>query len=110
MATIMTIAREEGVGALWKGIIPGLHRQFLYGGLRIGLYEPVCTPPHSFPYLYLSFLLKSVETDYLTTPTLSLQVKAFFAGGTAVGHVSLLHKIIAALTTGWYILLPMLQT
>lgn len=43
LATVMSIAREEGVAALWKGIIPGLHRQFLYGGLRIGLYEPVCT-------------------------------------------------------------------
>nr|GMD73431.1 mitochondrial uncoupling protein 2-like isoform X1 [Ipomoea batatas] len=39
--TMMTIAKEEGIFALWKGVIPGLHRQFLYGGLRIGLYEPV---------------------------------------------------------------------
>lgn len=67
LATIMCIAREEGVAALWKGVIPGLHRQFLYGGLRIGLYEPV---------------------------------KAFFVGGAAVGDVSLLSKILAALTTG----------
>ena len=36
-----TIAREEGPAALWKGIEPGLHRQCLFGGLRIGLYEPV---------------------------------------------------------------------
>ncbi|XP_072985742.1 mitochondrial uncoupling protein 1-like [Typha latifolia] len=41
LGTVMTIAREEGLVALWKGIIPGLHRQCLYGGLRIGLYEPV---------------------------------------------------------------------
>ncbi|XP_020599848.1 mitochondrial uncoupling protein 1-like isoform X2 [Phalaenopsis equestris] len=41
LGTVATIAREEGLAALWKGIIPGLHRQFLYGGLRIGLYEPV---------------------------------------------------------------------
>ncbi|XP_052187984.1 mitochondrial uncoupling protein 2-like isoform X2 [Diospyros lotus] len=39
--TVATIAREEGLEALWKGVVPGLHRQFLYGGLRIGLYEPV---------------------------------------------------------------------
>lgn len=39
--TVVTIAKEEGLSALWKGIIPGLHRQCLYGGLRIGLYEPV---------------------------------------------------------------------
>lgn len=41
LGTIKTIAREEGLSALWKGIIPGLHRQFVYGGLRIGLYDPV---------------------------------------------------------------------
>jgi hypothetical protein len=110
--TMMTVAREEGVGALWKGITPGesrsplplppciaitharktpndhrtlfargffvfsiflhlararsetnaemipvtltacagIHRQILFGGLRIGLYEPVknfyCGPDH----------------------------------------------------------------
>ena len=37
----MTVAREEGAGALWKGLGPGLQRQVIYGGLRIGLYEPV---------------------------------------------------------------------
>ncbi|CAI9301248.1 unnamed protein product [Lactuca saligna] len=41
LGTIATIAKEEGLLALWKGIIPGLHRQFIYGGLRISLYVPV---------------------------------------------------------------------
>lgn len=53
--TIATIATEEGLSALWKGIIPGLHRQFIYGGLRIGLYEPVCTKPDN--HLYYTFLV-----------------------------------------------------
>lgn len=44
LGTAATIAREEGAAALWKGIVPGLHRQCIYGGLRIGLYEPVRTP------------------------------------------------------------------
>lgn len=39
--TVVTIAREEGLSALWKGIIAGLHRQCIYGGLRVGLYDPV---------------------------------------------------------------------
>lgn len=39
--TMATIAREEGAVSLWNGIVPGLHRQCLFGGLRIGLYEPV---------------------------------------------------------------------
>lgn len=41
LGTVSTIAREEGLAALWKGIVPGLHRQCVFGGLRIGLYEPV---------------------------------------------------------------------
>ncbi|CAM8924623.1 unnamed protein product [Rhodiola kirilowii] len=41
LGTVGTIAREEGLASLWKGIVPGLHRQCIYGGLRIGLYEPV---------------------------------------------------------------------
>eukprot|EP00268_Persea_americana_P029970 TRINITY_DN2895_c0_g2_i9.p1 TRINITY_DN2895_c0_g2~~TRINITY_DN2895_c0_g2_i9.p1 ORF type:complete len:297 (+),score=48.68 TRINITY_DN2895_c0_g2_i9:124-891(+) len=41
LGTVATIGKEEGLSALWKGIVPGLHRQCLYGGLRIGLYEPV---------------------------------------------------------------------
>ncbi|XWS59917.1 hypothetical protein CRYUN_Cryun08bG0163200 [Craigia yunnanensis] len=41
LGTVGTIAREEGLAALWKGVIPGLHRQCLFGGLRIGMYEPV---------------------------------------------------------------------
>ncbi|KAF5747590.1 UNCOUPLING family protein [Tripterygium wilfordii] len=43
LGTVATIAREEGLSALWKGIVPGLHRQCLFGGIRIGLYEPVKT-------------------------------------------------------------------
>ncbi|KAK4582581.1 hypothetical protein RGQ29_025684 [Quercus rubra] len=41
LGTVATIGREEGLAALWKGIVPGLHRQCLFGGLRIGMYEPV---------------------------------------------------------------------
>lgn len=41
LGTVGTIAKEEGVASLWKGIVPGLHRQCLFGGLRIGMYEPV---------------------------------------------------------------------
>ncbi|KAL0419064.1 UNVERIFIED_CONTAM: Mitochondrial uncoupling protein 2 [Sesamum radiatum] len=40
LGTVATIAKEEGLFSLWKGIVPGLHRQCVYGGLRIGLYEP----------------------------------------------------------------------
>lgn len=41
LGTVATIAREESLAALWKGVVPGLHRQCINGGLRIALYEPV---------------------------------------------------------------------
>lgn len=41
VGTMGTIMKEEGAGALWTGLTPGLHRQCLFGGLRIGLYDPV---------------------------------------------------------------------
>lgn len=36
-----TIVREEGFGALYKGVQPALLRQATYGSLRIGMYEPI---------------------------------------------------------------------
>lgn len=48
IGTLATIAREEGISGLWKGVIAGLHRQCIYGGLRIGLYEPVSLTLFSF--------------------------------------------------------------
>jgi hypothetical protein len=30
-----------GALSLWKGIAPALLRQFLYTGLRMGIYEPI---------------------------------------------------------------------
>ena len=38
--TAATIAREEGAGAFWRGMSPALARAVLYGGCRLGLYEP----------------------------------------------------------------------
>ncbi|KAK1265984.1 Mitochondrial uncoupling protein 1 [Acorus gramineus] len=34
------ITRTEGAGALYLGLAPALTRSILYGGLRLGLYEP----------------------------------------------------------------------
>ena len=41
LGTMKTIAGEEGVAALWNGLMPGFQRQTVYAGLRIGLYVPV---------------------------------------------------------------------
>ena len=37
--TLAKVAREEGVRSLYKGIVPGPHRQILLGGMRIATCE-----------------------------------------------------------------------
>mmetsp|Transcript_19948 Transcript_19948/g.60300 ORF Transcript_19948/g.60300 Transcript_19948/m.60300 type:complete len:306 (+) Transcript_19948:346-1263(+) len=39
--TVVKIISEEGFHAPFKGLVPGLHRQFLFTGVRLGMYEPV---------------------------------------------------------------------
>jgi len=41
IGTMVKVAAEEGPLALWNGLVPGLQRQFVFAGLRIGLYVPV---------------------------------------------------------------------
>jgi hypothetical protein len=70
LGTAATIAREEGAAALWKGIVPGLHRQCIYGGLRIGLYEPVLSSP---VLLYQLFILSLINYNcsYISFPPIN---------------------------------------
>ena len=44
--TLLTVAREEGAASLFRGIVPGLHRQVLLGGVRIAscAYSPHVLP------------------------------------------------------------------
>ena len=39
--TMKVMAAEEGFTSLWSGLSPGLQRQFINSGLRIGLYVPI---------------------------------------------------------------------
>jgi solute carrier family 25 uncoupling protein 8/9 len=41
LGTMGKVAAEEGPFALFGGLTPGLQRQFVFAGLRIGLYVPV---------------------------------------------------------------------
>ena len=38
---MMTTAKEEGLGALWKGYYPALIRQVCYSSLALVIYEPI---------------------------------------------------------------------
>ena len=35
IGTMRTVAAEEGAAALWKGLVPSMHRQVLYGGEKM---------------------------------------------------------------------------
>lgn len=37
--TIAAVARREGVGALYNGLVPGLQRQMVFSAIRIGAYD-----------------------------------------------------------------------
>lgn len=37
--TIRTMVAEEGPRSLFRGLTPGVHRQFLFTGIRLGLYD-----------------------------------------------------------------------
>ena len=41
IGTMKTIVGEEGTFALYSGLSPGLQRQFVNSGLRVGLYVPI---------------------------------------------------------------------
>jgi len=94
LGTVATVAREEGLVALWKGIIPGLHRQCIYGGLRIGLYDPVISSCLVIVRWITLFMYYNTQIlDYW-------QVKSFYVGDNFVGDIPLTKKILAGLTTG----------
>lgn len=39
--TMGRVAADEGPIALWSGLVPGLQRQFINAGLRVGMYIPI---------------------------------------------------------------------
>lgn len=84
---LTTTVREEGLGALYKGIQPAVLRQSTYGTLRIGLYEPIKdvitrTPPGGTPPKDTTLWVKLVAgclsggmSSALTTPTDVVKVR-----------------------------------
>jgi solute carrier family 25 uncoupling protein 8/9 len=41
IGTASTVVSEEGVLALYNGMTAGLHRQIIFSGIRVSLYQPV---------------------------------------------------------------------
>lgn len=41
VGTFKTVVAEEGFASLYKGLTPGLQRQIIFSGIRVGMYLPV---------------------------------------------------------------------
>lgn len=100
LGTVATIAREEGLASLWKGIVPGLSSS-------MPIWRPqnwdVRTCMFHIYFLCLTKLLMLfvlAELLVLTHDFVYQQVKAFYVGDNFVGDVPLSKKVLAALTTG----------
>ena len=39
--SMLTIAKTDGLRSLYKGLVPGIHRQLCFASIRIGLYDSV---------------------------------------------------------------------
>lgn len=101
--------KNEGFRALYLGLTPALTRSVLYGGLRLGLYEPskyVC----EMAFGSTNILLKIVAGGFagsiataLTNPTEVLKVRLQMNSSSKEGTISQMRKIAAeeGITAFW---------
>ncbi len=78
----------------------GLHRQCLFGGLRIGLYEPVSVLTRVGRALTWWLLIEASSSFISLCFFLPPQVRNFYVGKDHKGDPPLHLKIAAGLTTG----------
>ncbi|XP_048504206.1 uncharacterized protein LOC104908964 isoform X2 [Beta vulgaris subsp. vulgaris] len=93
------ILKREGLSGLYLGLTPALTRSVLYGGLRLGLYEPskyVCEMAFGSTNILLKIvaggLAGSVATA-LTNPTEVLKVRLQMNSGTNRGAIRQMRRI-----------------
>ncbi|XP_057534569.1 uncharacterized protein LOC130812934 isoform X1 [Amaranthus tricolor] len=93
------ILKNEGFGALYLGLTPALTRSVLYGGLRLGLYEPskyVCEKAFGSTNILLKFVAGGVAGSFataLTNPAEVLKVRLQMNSDIKVGAISQMRKI-----------------
>ncbi|XP_021743910.1 mitochondrial substrate carrier family protein ucpB-like isoform X2 [Chenopodium quinoa] len=93
------ILNKEGFSALYLGLTPALTRSVLYGGLRLGLYEPskyVCEVAFESTNLFVKIVAGGFAGSFataMTNPTEVLKVRLQMNSGTKVGAISLMRKI-----------------
>ncbi|KAL1558459.1 mitochondrial substrate carrier family protein ucpB-like [Salvia divinorum] len=107
----MQVVNSEGLRALYQGLTPALMRSVLYGGLRLGLYEPskyVCElafESHNVLMKIASGAFSGAVATALTNPVEVLKVRLQMRRTNTRGPIQELQKIaseegIAALWKG----------
>ena len=109
VGTMSSVTKEEGVGALFKGLKPALLRQASYQGIKMFLYEPIrdavlaATTPEgeedAQPKLWQMILaggLAGAIGTYLTSPTDLIKIRMQSGTGDYDGLVDAFVKIIEA--------------
>ena len=84
--TFVGVVKKEGAGSLYLGLSPALTRSVLYGGLRLGLYEPckhLCELAFESTNIFMKIASGAVSGAFatlLTNPVEVLKVQTPFAG------------------------------
>lgn len=79
--TMVQVVRKEGTRSLYLGLTPALTRSVLYGGLRLGLYEPsknICEWAFESTNIFMKIASGAVSGAFatlLTNPMEVLKVK-----------------------------------
>ncbi|KAH9604828.1 hypothetical protein KSS87_014236 [Heliosperma pusillum] len=95
------ILRNEGFSAMYLGLAPSLTRSVLYGGLRLGLYEPskhVCEMAFGSTNIFLKILAGGFAGSFataLTNPVEVLKVRLQMNSGTKVSALGEMRRIIS---------------
>ncbi|KAK9733605.1 hypothetical protein RND81_04G078000 [Saponaria officinalis] len=93
------IMRNEGFSAMYLGLAPSLTRSVLYGGLRLGLYEPskhVCEMAFGSTNIFLKILAGGFAGSFataLTNPVEVLKVRLQMNSGIKVSAVGEMRRI-----------------
>ncbi|KAJ6844301.1 mitochondrial substrate carrier family protein ucpB [Iris pallida] len=99
--TFKRIIKFEGHRALYLGLAPSLFRSVLYGGLRIGLYEPsksLCNLIFDSTNIFLKIASGAFSGAFataLTNPTEVLKVRLQMNSNSGKGTVIEIRKIVS---------------
>lgn len=101
MGTIFTqMVEREGPRSLYLGFAPALIRSVIYGGLRLGLYEPckyVCSYAFgstNFAFKFASGVIAGALATALTNPTEVLKVRSQMSTS-RTSTIGVMRKIVA---------------